>query len=67
MIIFYINNKRRYDGNETTLHLSHNVWKVNNYKSKYGLKHRALGHTEQQAIKGHKMLFNNTNKKINGI
>ena len=28
--------------------------KVNRYRSKYGLQHEALGHTQQQAIKGPK-------------
>ena len=32
-----------------------NIWvKVNNNRSKYGLRHRALAHTEQQAIKATK-------------
>ena len=34
---------------ETTLHPSH---KVNRYRSKYGLQHRAFTHIEQHAIKG---------------
>ena len=38
--------------NETTLHPQST--KANNYESKYGLKHGALAHTEQQAIKGPK-------------
>ena len=29
--------------------------KVNHYRSMYGLQHRALAHTEQQAIKGLKI------------
>ena len=40
--------------NETTLHLNNNLKKVNHYRSIYGLQHRALAHTEQQAKKGPK-------------
>ena len=31
--------------------------KVNHYRSKYGLQHGALAHTEQQAIKGIMLIF----------
>ena len=37
--------------NETTLHLSHDVLKVNNYRLNYGLQQGAFTQTEQQAIK----------------
>ena len=55
--------------NETTLHPSHNVLKVNNYRSKYGHQHGALAHTEQQAIKApaKKTILNHSNRKTNGL
>ena len=37
--------------NETTLHPDNNFLKVKHYRSRYGLQHGALAHTEQQAIK----------------
>ena len=41
--------------NVTTIYQSHNVFKVNHYKSKYDLQLEAMAHMEQQAIKGPKM------------
>ena len=38
--------------NDTTLSYTSEFVRVNNYRSKYGLQHGALGHTEQQDIKG---------------
>ena len=38
--------------NETTHHPSHNLYKVNHYRSKNSFQHGALAHTEHQAIKG---------------
>ena len=43
------------NANETTLHSSHNILKVNNYKvhvQLYGLQHGALLRNEKQGIKG---------------
>ena len=41
--------------------------KVNHYRSKYGLQHGALAHTEQQAMKDHKKLLvqNHSNGNTN--
>ena len=51
--------------NETTLHASHNLKKVNHYRPKYGRQHEALAHTEQQAIKGPKITFVKPFKRVN--
>ena len=43
--------------------------KVNPYRSKNGLQHGALAHTEQQAIKGPQkiLVLNQSNGKTNGL
>ena len=42
--------------NETTLHPNKFFKKVNHYRSMYCLQNGAFAHTEQQAIKGPKLL-----------
>lgn len=42
--------------NQTSLQLNQvKIFKVNQLSSKYGLQHRVLSHTEQQALKGKKI------------
>ena len=54
LCIYYINIGRcGVNANETNLHLNNNFKLVNPYRSRYGLQHGVLVHTEQQAITGH--------------
>ena len=67
-LIIYI-RKCGMSAGDTTLHPSHNVWKVNYYMSKYTLQQGSLAHTEQQAIKDPKMTsvkqFKQENQRYN--
>ena len=44
--------------------LNYNPGTFDNYRSKYRLQHRALAHTEQQAIKGPQNFKCKTNDRI---
>ena len=53
--IFYSLKIRRcgMSSNETTVHPSHNVLRVNHYRSKYDLQHGACGSPRTKSYKGH--------------